>query len=76
MAVIYFLSRADVGYDETSDVLIIADSEQQARQIAHDETSGNESKDIWLSWPGVAAKELGVAYDSKPRMISESVAYG
>lgn len=59
---IWKLERGDeVDYDETSSLIVIAETEQRAREIAHDEARGDQSHDIWYA-PSTEATCLGTAF--------------
>ena len=54
------LQRNDVDYNETAGLIIAADTELRAREIAHDEAAGGQSPDAWFN-PSVEVTSVGMA---------------
>lgn len=72
---IYHIERnAACGYDEVSEVVVVAETELEARdlfasQTAPDKGPGDEGLHVWLNRHLTRAVRLGSALDPTPRVV-------
>jgi len=57
---IWKLERPVSGYDETTALVLVAATEADAKQIAHDNARGDQSPDAWFA-PDVEINAVGAA---------------
>jgi hypothetical protein len=57
---IWKLERNEADYDETAGLVLVAETEGDARQIAHDGARGDQSPDAWFA-PNTEVTVIGKA---------------
>jgi hypothetical protein len=57
---IWKLERSEADHDEMSGLVLVAETESDARQIAHDGSRGDQSPDAWFA-PTTTVTAIGEA---------------